>query len=121
MQKRAPGGAAVPQLGHVRSSAVPHDMQNFAEVGFSVPQLAHACDAMHSRYGMPGPFKRAFGTVARTRGEAVCYGPTECRSSRMRPAIDTDNSTVTSTTSHAGPAPPLPLSRASGDSAPGWA
>ena len=65
MQKRAPGGAAVPQLGHVRASAFPHDMQNFAEVGFSVPQLAQACDAMHSRYGMPGPFKRAFGTVAR--------------------------------------------------------
>jgi hypothetical protein len=64
MQKRAPGGAAVPQLGHVCSSAVPHDMQNFAEVGFSVPQLAQVCDAMHSRYGMPEPFNRAFGTVA---------------------------------------------------------
>jgi hypothetical protein len=46
MQKRAPGGAAVPQLGHARSSAVPQDMQNFAVAGFSVPQLVHVCDAM---------------------------------------------------------------------------
>jgi hypothetical protein len=40
MQNFAPAGAGVPQLGHVRSSAFPHDMQNFAEVGFSVPQFA---------------------------------------------------------------------------------
>ena len=77
MQKRAPGGAAVPQLGHVRSSAVPHDMQNFAEVGFSVPQLAQVCDAMHSRYGMPDPFNRAFGTVR---------GPAAKRNARGRPS-----------------------------------
>jgi hypothetical protein len=66
MQKRDPGGAAVPQLGHVRSSTVPHDMQNFAEVGFSVPQLVQVWDAMHSRYGMPEPFNRAFRTVAQS-------------------------------------------------------
>ena len=46
MQKRAPGGDTVPQLGHARSSAVPQDMQNLAVAGFSVPQLVHVCDAM---------------------------------------------------------------------------
>lgn len=46
MQNRAPGGAAVPQLGHVCSSAVPQDMQNFAVAGFSVPQLVQICDAI---------------------------------------------------------------------------
>ena len=78
---------------------------------------------MTSRYGMPEPFNRAFGTVAHRRavGGGGRYAPTESRSSRMRPAIDTDNSTVTSTTSQAGPLPPSPVSRASGDSTPGSA
>ena len=121
MQNRAPGGAGVPQLGHVRSSAFPHDMQNFAEAGFSVPQFEQAWDAITSRYGMPEPFHRAFGTVASAREVLGRYAPTESRSSRMRPAIDTDNSTVTSTTSQAGPVPPFPVSRASGDPTPGSA
>ena len=46
MQNRAPGGAASPQLGQVCASAVPHDMQNLAVAGFSVPQLVHVSDAM---------------------------------------------------------------------------
>jgi hypothetical protein len=41
-------------------------MQNFAEVGFSVPQWPQVWDAMTSRYGMPEPFHRAFGTIAQT-------------------------------------------------------
>jgi hypothetical protein len=122
MQNFAPGGAGVPQLGHVRSSAFPHDMQNFAEAGFSVPQTVQVWDAITSRYGMPEPFNRAFGTVRRpARAGPGRYAPTESRSSRMRPAIDTDNSTVTITTSQAGPVPPFPVSRASGDSTPGSA
>jgi hypothetical protein len=40
MQKRASGGAGVPQLGHRRSSAVPQLMQKRAPAGFSVPQEA---------------------------------------------------------------------------------
>jgi hypothetical protein len=46
MQKRAPGGAGVPQLGQACSSAVPQDMQNLAVAGFSVPQFVHVCDAI---------------------------------------------------------------------------
>jgi hypothetical protein len=46
MQNRAPGGAAAPQLGQDSSSTVPHDMQNFAAAGFSVPQFVHVCDAI---------------------------------------------------------------------------
>ena len=122
MQNLAPGGAAVPQLGHVRSSAFPHDMQNFAEAGFSVPQLAQVCDAMTFKIRHAGAVPPCFW---HGRADAACaagrYAPTESRSSRMRPAIDTDNSTVTSTTSQAGPLPPLPVSRASGDSPPGSA
>lgn len=121
MQNFAPGGAGLPQLGHVRSSAFPHDMQNFAEAGFSVPQWPQVWDAMTSRYGMPEPFDRAFGTVAQRRVSVGRYAPTESRSSRIRPAIDTDSSTVTSTTSQAGPLPPPSVIRASGDSPPGWA
>jgi hypothetical protein len=46
MQNRDPGGAVAPQLGQACSSALPHDMQNLAAAGFSVPQLAQVCDAM---------------------------------------------------------------------------
>jgi hypothetical protein len=46
MQNRDPGGAATPQLGQTCSSAFPHDMQNLAVAGFSVPQLPQVCDAM---------------------------------------------------------------------------
>jgi hypothetical protein len=73
MQNFAPGGAGVPQLGQVRSSAFPHDMQNFAEAGFSVPQFEQAWDAITSRYGMPEPFHRAFGTVAGSCGKGARY------------------------------------------------
>jgi len=38
MQKRASGGAGVPQLGQRRSSAAPQLMQNRAPAGFSVLQ-----------------------------------------------------------------------------------
>jgi hypothetical protein len=74
MQKRAPGGAATPQLGQLCSSAVPHDMQNFAAAGFSVPQFVHACDAMHSRYGMPKPFHPRFGANRRVCDEERFFG-----------------------------------------------
>jgi hypothetical protein len=40
MQKRASGGAGVPQLGQRCSSVVPHAMQKRAPAGFSVPQDA---------------------------------------------------------------------------------
>jgi hypothetical protein len=40
MQKRASGGAAVPQAPHRRSSFAPQDMQKRAPAGFSVPQAA---------------------------------------------------------------------------------
>jgi hypothetical protein len=38
MQKRASGGAAVPQRRQLRSSLAPHDMQNCAAGGFSTAQ-----------------------------------------------------------------------------------
>ena len=40
MQKRASGGAGVPQFEQRRSSAVPQLMQKRAPAGFSVPQAA---------------------------------------------------------------------------------
>ena len=69
MQNFAPGGAGVPQLGHVRSSAFPHDMQNFAEAGFSVPQLA----AGLRRHALQDTACRSRSTVllARSRGRRV--------------------------------------------------
>jgi hypothetical protein len=42
MQKRASAGAASPQLGQARGSAVPQAMQNRAVAGFSVAQLGQA-------------------------------------------------------------------------------
>ena len=40
MQKRAPAGAGVPQVGQRRSSGSPQFMQKRAPAGFSVPQAA---------------------------------------------------------------------------------
>jgi hypothetical protein len=40
MQKRAPAGAGVPQLGQRRSSSVPQLMQKRAPLGFWVPHDA---------------------------------------------------------------------------------
>jgi hypothetical protein len=60
MQKRASGGAGVPQFAQRRSRRVPHAMQNWALAGFSVPQAlqfmnrdylswsAALCDATHT-------------------------------------------------------------------------
>ena len=42
MQKRASGGAGVPQLGQRRSSAFPQFMQNRAPAGFWVPQAGQS-------------------------------------------------------------------------------
>ena len=45
MQKRASGGAGVPQFGQRRSSALPQFMQKRAPAGFSVPQAAQVITA----------------------------------------------------------------------------
>ena len=42
MQKRASGGAGVPQLGQRRSSAFPQFMQKRAPAGFWVPQAGQS-------------------------------------------------------------------------------
>jgi hypothetical protein len=52
MQKLASGGAGVPHDGQTRSSWAPHDMQNFAAVGFAVPQLSQVLSmALDRVYG----------------------------------------------------------------------
>ena len=54
MQKRASGGAAVPQLGQRCSSGAPQDMQKRAPAGFSLPQpaqlIAREYSGLHARY-----------------------------------------------------------------------
>ncbi len=52
MQKRASPGAGLPQLGHVRASAFPQDMQNRAPSGLFVPQCPHAIVPILARYAM---------------------------------------------------------------------
>ena len=42
MQNFAPGGTSAPHSAHFRASALPHDMQNRARSGFSVPQLGQS-------------------------------------------------------------------------------
>jgi len=54
MQKRASAGAASPQLGHARGSAVPQAMQNRAVAGFSVAQLGQAFPGI--RFTIAGRF-----------------------------------------------------------------
>ena len=49
MQNFASAGATVPQDGQRRSSPVPHDMQNRACGGFSVPQLSQTLPAIVNR------------------------------------------------------------------------
>ena len=68
MQKRAPGGAGVPQLGQSRASAFPHDMQN-SRGRVLRPAVGARLDAMHSRYGMPAAVHRAWQSRATPRAK----------------------------------------------------
>ena len=67
MQNRASAGAGLPQLGQLRASAFPQDMQKRAPSGFSVPQFPHDIIPMRSRYGMEA------GNSVRVRTDAAGF------------------------------------------------
>ena len=66
MQKRASGGAGVPQFGQRRSSALPQFMQKRAPAGFSVPQDAQVIPE-GSSLPAAGPLLGNYGTQPPSR------------------------------------------------------
>ena len=82
MQKRASGGAGVPQLGQRCSSWAPQDMQKRAPAGFSVPHAAQLISREYS--GAPGRLCDARSHFIASRQPArVAVGRRDVRQQRL--------------------------------------